>query len=96
MEHLLRVRLLGKLDHVAFWAETSAELKKILVLELIRCEKAVGNGHAAERHERLEPRITDEAFFHNCGKPRSPPHDQPRLTILFPRTNTSILLFWKQ
>ena len=51
VEHLLRRRLLDKLEHAARFAIGGRELEEIFVRNLIGRQKPVRNGHSPETHE---------------------------------------------
>ena len=65
IEHLLAVRLLCQLNHVALLAEPNLELEKVFCRKFGHPQKPVSNGHFAERHKGLVGGPADQALSHH-------------------------------
>jgi len=55
MKHFFRLRLFHQLEHAARGTEGGGQFEKILVASFLWSTKAIGDRHAAERHERRNP-----------------------------------------
>ena len=67
VKHLVRIDQLGELHHLAAIAEAGGQLEERLAGKLIGRQEAVGDRHPAERHERLDGVVTNQALGHEAA-----------------------------
>jgi hypothetical protein len=71
VEHALAIDQLGELRHLRFFAVTDLQLEEVLVGDLLRRQKAVGDGHLPERDEVFGRGAADQTLGHGRSRDSS-------------------------